>query len=171
MAAMRSSHRRSHFRGSSARRKLVWSRLVGTTGSLAANGIANFDLLAALENAGTSKLGVTVMRTLLDVQFGFAGVGVPGSDYWVLACKRFTTSEIAAVVDPAAQMEQDWAFWGSTYPGYSAGTVDSALTRHFDLRSRRKIDEMGETYGLACTNKTGATNALSFTASVLLMLP
>src|SRR6267154_4423027 len=99
-------HRRSTGAVRRPRRQLVWATLDQTV-PIGFGAHNNLDLLAALEVAGSSRLGCTIMRTIVRLEVGGAAVATDGT-IWGLVVGR--TLDIGAGVgpNPNADLELDW---------------------------------------------------------------
>jgi hypothetical protein len=157
-------------RGHSARRKLVWATAFGN--STVTNGATNnVDLGASLEVAGSSLLGVTVIRTHIRINVRD----------WASTADQFTygliigrTADIGVGnsngINGAAS-ELDWMLYDQMFPTSSAAVVDVTSQRMIDLRAKRKMDELGQRYLLSFSNNSAAVHSLSYIARVLFALP
>ncbi len=152
------------------RRKLVWAT-TNTSFSLAAGANTTIDLLAGFEIAGASKLGVTVMRTHLRLNWTYGAA----ADNVVVGLSVVRDSDIGTTrVNPNSDPELDWMLWEAIYAdSMGAGaTINTIVNLVFDVRSRRKVEELGQTYGLSLTNANAATAGNPrVSARVLLALP
>jgi len=150
------------------RRKLVWSTFQSSP-TLASAGNFAADLIADLEVAGASKLGCTVMRTHLIVQV-LVGAAVQPTFDW-LAIKAADSNEISAPLSIPGQPDLDWALL-TWLPFHSTGaTIDASQVFTIDLKAKRKIEELGQTWGLFMFNPTTVQQTLVIHARTLLALP
>jgi len=157
-----------------ARRKLVWATAVGTHTGVAAAGKFNDDLLANLEVAGSSVLGATIMRTHLSIAITDVTTGAPAMGVYVGLI--VSTAPTVTNLDPSTAFGDDWMLLTSFGPGTSNGNVAlfgaSNVTIYygsrFDVRSKRKIEELGEKYFL-CVQNSGANsvNIGTFTRTLI----
>jgi hypothetical protein len=162
-----------HFRSSftrvrGSRRRLAWASLDVNAAAIAHNGVFNIDLLSPIEAAGSSKLGVTIMRLILTGAFTMDIGG-----FWTVGCTVAQTFELAPDdIDPDAQKNLDFMYLTRLYPHASGATVDATNPFHSDIRSHRKCAQMGETLGLVATNKSNAAaESFSLLSRVLVALP
>jgi hypothetical protein len=159
-------------RSGSLRRKLVWSTLDQSV-TMAAGLGSNLNLLASLSVAGASLLGVTIMRTHLDLwRTGQASVLADSLRLGLIV------DRVAAVgagppagAVTAADPEADWMLWRHEFAaptfGYSGGS--NVLT--YDNRSKRKMQELDQAYLLCLTNAAGGAQTWSISARILVALP
>jgi len=156
---VRSRRTTSFSRGrSSNRRRLVWATAF-TFDAIANNANINHDLLANLKVAGSSVLGVTVVRTHMrfSVQWapltnGFQGLAV--------GLVVQSMSQVAAGTVDLFQ-DEDWALRDTFLPGSGAGqfaNVIAAPVEGFtvDLRAKRRVQELNQTWCLAMSLQNAA---------------
>lgn len=174
--------RRRRYSAGTARRKLIWARSLSLDSTATpAAGVAH-DLLAQFRTDGGSSLGATVTRVRIDFTL-----------VWTLAAATdipFNSLAVGAIVDqlqldqtevprPGDEEHADWMFWKrfSAVPEYSAltGTAGVTVTAHhaWDIRSQRKVEELGQTLWFVVDPTYTGSNVLSCraNASVLLKLP
>ena len=172
-------HRRRTFTRSSgsARRKLVWATSSVAGSSLAQASITDFDLLANLRVAGSSVLGATVMRTHLRMQIGWPVTTSTGQFFTVGLCVE--DADLVAANDiTLGERGRDWALLDGLVPGSGANTLASPNTGtvmegfNFDLRAKRKVQELNQTWQLAVSPSGGAAAVpFSYWARTLIALP
>jgi len=153
-----------------ARRKLVWATTF-TSSVVASATTNNVDLGAALEVAGSSLLGVTIIRTHLMIQVqNFAAIAAEMRVGLIVG--RAADIGVANVngINGAAT-ELDWMLYTSMYPSSSAAVVDASGVFSFDNRAKRKMDELGMRYLLSLTNSAAASLTTQITCRVLFALP
>ena len=160
---------RTNFQGR-ARRKLVWSTVSGQSVTLAAGTRTTLDMLASLEVAGSSTLGVTIMRTHLMIQMQNWNNVADQLYYGLIVCR---TPDIGAGngPDPAIDFEEDWMLNALWVPVSSAAVVDAAERLDVDNRSKRKMEELGQRYGLALKNQAGLSKTFIVFSRILVALP
>lgn len=170
------------------RRKKVWANRQATlTGQGAGSpSISGVDLLSDYVTAGGSTQGVTVIRTVLQIVVE----STTGGQFFNTAREAYfglMVSELAPVAttdeDPLARPHLDWA-WNEMYllgqPNANqpslilpASTASSGMMNK-DIRSRRKIEEIGQSW-LLCFNTPTAAQAAGITFVIhgrtLLLLP
>jgi len=151
------------------RRKLIWVTSSATSGAIAAAGNYSLDLIAGMRVAGASVLGATVVRTHLQVT-ALNGAAAGNSFFW-LGLKAADQVEITAGITLSASAYEDWALLTACYTTFSGSAVDTSSCHPFDLRSKRKVQEMSETWGLFITNQTTVAQTYSVYARTLLALP
>jgi len=152
LTTQRRTVRRSHsVRGTSTRRKLVWSFVNGSFTGSAAN--QAFDLLGGLEVAGASKLGCTVVRTHLQFVTLLSAAGT-FLDFFQIGLRVATVNDVATNdLAPFSRPDEDWA-WNQTFwveDGDTQQWMDPSnpVGAVIDCRAKRKVEELQETWALA----------------------
>lgn len=178
-----------------ARRKLIWARMAPAITSLGrvAGGVGQTvetqDLLQTYRTmAGITRgpVGLTVMRIRLQISYTAVGVnGVSGDFgvhglYYGIRVEDFNAAllqETTEVPDYGPQLDPhaDWMAWGRVQAVATYPTDNIIATADVDVRSMRKIDELGQTLVLALQTTVASAsqttvNCLAST-SVLLALP
>jgi hypothetical protein len=149
------------------RRQLIWTETnVGFT--TAAGASNNVDLTASLEAAGTSHLGVTVMRTIIRVSVqNWAAV----VDDILFGCVVGRAADVGTTPALASMPGLDWWFRTELQPTTQGATVNVAEFYDYDLRSKRKCGEQDQR-ALACfTNQAATSKNIQMFARVLWALP
>ena len=165
-------------------RKKVWADLLSNSPiSLTAGTLNVYDLLQTYRSAGGNTQGVTVIRTLINIfwvptttafnfteQFaaglGVSQIGVATADFdptvkpyldWMLNDYRANLSPVAAA---------------STYQP-SAASVFQTGSMQWDVRSRRKMEEIGDTLNFVIKQVAAVSGGVSYRlhARTLLLLP
>ena len=152
---MRSVHRGSR-RVGTARRKLVWSTFDQTLAALAAGAHVNVNLLAELAVAGSSLLGITIMRTHVRFTTGSTGVVTDGLVYGLVVGRALDVG-VGVGPNPNTDHDIDWLLIDRYFPvttGGGAFTDDTQVI--IDNRAKRKMQELQQSYLFSVTN-TGAT--------------
>jgi len=160
----------------------VWSRLSSSNSSGAGGTNALVDLLAPLEVAGASHLGVTcgpVKFNLNGVLTGTPTAGGPPNLFKMGIIVGPVPANITTIADwiPSTHPEYDWMWINTFYFDQNAGAVLLDRTPdkgYFEARSRRRVEELNQT--LLCVIEipalVGATNMqLNFNFSTLVLLP
>ena len=125
------------------RRKLVWATLDQSI-AMGAQQVKIVDLLSQLELAGVSKLGVTVMRVHGRLLFP---TGV--TQKWEVAIGVNPMTTVGTQLpNPNGDNDIDWMIFDRPMQTFSGATVDADTSYTVDLKSRRKVDEMGQTLTL-----------------------
>ena len=142
------------------------------TQSLGAGNKINRDLLANLETAGSSVLGATIMRT-----HSYIAV----SDLWASATIGLTvgyivdTAPTVTNLDPTTAFGDDWMLLRTLAPSYATqATTNNTILfygQEIDLRSKRKVEEIGEKYFLCFANQGSASVTLGAFTRTLIALP
>lgn len=172
----------------SSRRKLVWARTATSANALTAAAEGDvFDLLQQFRAtmglaAGVGgPPGLTVVRCRLSF---FAASLTAGAIPLFAGVRPISTTDFAEAlaggtegleVMPGRDQHADWMFWTAMYPNQGADAttgVPNALTYEYDVRSQRKLDEVGYTLGLFLGKETSTNGVtVNWSASVLVMLP
>lgn len=157
------------------RRKLVWARtgpVENQTKTAGVAGTSRTDLLAQFQTTyGAQLLGCTVMR----IRGTWAYVAAVGDIKKPITCGIRVFDEahnIATLPGPITDPHADWMYYetllanepqvaGTTYTGRSV----------FDVRSRRKIEELGQGLAIAFEGNSAVAQDFWWQASVLLALP
>ena len=127
----------------STRRKLVWATF-DTTVAMGANQVKIVDLLNQFELAGVYKLGCTVVRTHLRMLISTA---VINAFEYAIGVNPITTVG-TQLPNPNGDNDLDWMIFERRWPEWSGATVNANFEIVTDLRSKRKIEEMGQTLTL-----------------------
>jgi hypothetical protein len=164
--------RRPAVRRVGSRRSTEWAQ-TDLTVTLAANGQQNIDLLAGLEVAGSGVIGITILRTLLWVRVqNWSGV----SNYVRMGLIVDDKGYVGTTQNLAASGYLDWYFHTPLGPESSGATFNTATIwpRNgvaMDIRSRRRISDMGRTSILAFSNSDAAARTIDVYARQLVALP
>ena len=126
------------------RRKLVWATFDQGV-SPGANQVKIVDLLNQFELAGVSKLGATVMRTHLRM---LVPTAVVSAMEYAIGVQPITTVG-TQLPNPNADNDLDWMIFERRWPEWSGATVNANFEVVVDLKSRRRVEEMGQTLVLA----------------------
>jgi hypothetical protein len=170
------SHRRSAGFGARRpqRRKLVWATDNLASQTLATGAKLNRDLLANLEVAGSSVLGATVMRIHISCGFNEATADTgQGGALGIIVDSAPTVTNL----DPAVAFGDDWMYlriFGPSSNGRGNTTIQGtnwAWGEDVDIRSKRKIEELGEKLFLCYTNLGSGNQSVSFFTRALIALP
>ena len=154
-------------RGSSRRRKLVWATANGSFAALAAGATGGNDLLGNLRTAGSSILGATVIRTHLRLSLLW---GAGASDFWHVGLIVCRDVDIAAGIDPNTNPGDNWLLSVQEFPRSSGATIDAQTQMTYDIRAKRRVEELEERYGLFVANHTAAAHNVLFYARTLVAL-
>jgi len=152
------------------RRKLVWADTNVTEATTAAQ--QGTDLLAGYRGtAGATGSGLTVMGIL--VQQNATSTG--GTASFTTAIRLgFVVSDASAegdLPDVVTQPNADW-LWNSQYylsEGGFGAAMDAA-DRSLRIRSRRKVDELGESLWLVFQPRLGGATTIAYDAHVRVLL-
>ena len=153
---MRSTHRAVSRGTHTARRKLVWATLDQSV-TLAAAAHQNVNLLASLAVAGSSLLGVTIMRT--HVHFTVTPGEITGGMIYGLIVGRALDVGAGVGPNPISDSELDWMWYDRFHPvAAGGGAVTDGHTVEIDCRAKRKMDELSQAYLLSFGNTNAAAN-------------
>jgi hypothetical protein len=157
------------------RRKRVWTDIEIADTGFAEDALRSEDLLAGYVTAGGSTQGVTVVRTLIWYSF-VINEAHTFQDLLTMGLIKGTRTA-ADVADPDLEPFADWGFHHTHYSGLVTGlvTADAPEGGFLDIKSQRRIDEVGETWWLIYKGSAPATATVTydFRARVrcLLLLP
>jgi len=129
------------------------------------------DLLTALEVAGTSKLGVTVVRTILTVLVPWALAA--DSITWGLIVANIADVSPNSLVNPFTRPGDDWARLNREEPDTTgvAFSPGEQFVLKCDSRSKRRVDELGQTWTFCWQNGAAGNKTLGVYARTLVALP
>ncbi|WP_157034563.1 hypothetical protein [Corynebacterium jeddahense] len=161
---------RSTLAGRTPRRKMIWVRDVGASPAATPTGAT--DLLTDFRalNGGAQPLGVTVtrMRGRLAAQVSASPTFLTDMTVGAIVLPR--TIPAADIPTPVTDLHADWLMW-QPMDGLGQGAASAAgFSVEIDVRSQRKMDEVGETLWLAWEG-TGLTTSLAWSISTLVKLP
>jgi hypothetical protein len=154
------------------RRKFVWARSL--TGELAAIGtVTESNLLADFETRyGANLIGATVARIR-----GVIAVrpDATPADTTVVVGVRVGSDTDTVLTGPTAQPYEDWMLWEPfilAATGTGVTQTQTAMTRVVDVKSMRKLEEIGEELHIVAS-QTGTETAteLGWALSIGLLLP
>lgn len=151
----------------SANRKFVWARRLILDAAVPANSAVYSDLLADFQTAlGSDAVGVTVTR--------IRGTwSVTGSRVLIAGARVMTQSTFAgltgAAFGPATDQYADWMMYQPLMVNQPALT--DFWSQDIDVRSSRKLDEIGQGLLLAVSNPTLDAATFDMDLSIGLKLP
>jgi len=157
------------------RRKRVWADQQFTDAGFAEDSLRSQDLLADYVTNGGSTQGVTVVRTLLWVSWLINEAHV-GRDYIEFGLIKGTKAT-ADVADVHLEPYADWAWVDRVGSGTTTGLVTADAPEFYtaDVKSSRKVDEIGETWWLIYKGTAPVTATATYDvqarARTLLLLP
>ena len=163
-------------RRGSGRRKLVWAT---KTDDFLLTGTYNADLLADLRGPGVSVLGCTVIRTHVRFQYIWSSTGTPSSSGPTTGLLVENLLEVTAQAVTVQDSGQDWAYLSKHFPGTgnrnmigATGLPGAVEGFELDLRSKRKVQELGQTWAIvmAVTAPAPSVN-VRYYARTLIALP
>jgi hypothetical protein len=160
------------------RRRTIWIRTESGQQTLASATQTGFDLLTAGRIAGIGLVGCTVLRTHCSANFRTLDTDTRPSvtlGFIVYDQVQWQPATIPAVL---TEFNLDWSLRHYLTPGTSPSAVlDPANAptgtiwgRDYDIRSRRRIHEIGDTYLLMLYNNGSATVTYSLSTAVLVAL-
>ena len=154
-------------------RKRVWARQLGSFTGVTQALAQDLSLTGQFEtDYGADLVGATVARTHVSLSaVTTAGTSAVAGLAVGILMRPAPIATAVAPLDPEFR-HADWSyvrvFWGD--PG-AAGTAEQ-LVADIDLKSMRKMDEIGMTYELVVQSATsGSTWDVQFHANTLLLLP
>jgi len=169
------SRRGSFQRNRSSRRRLVWATSF-TFDAIANNANVNHDLLGNLKVAGSSVLGVTVIRTHLRFSLQWPPLTNTFEGLAVGLCVQSMAAVTAGTVD--LLQDEDWALRDTFLPGTGMDNLTNVVAAPVegftvDLRAKRKVQELNQSWCLAMSlqNSAGNTIPVSVFARTLVALP
>ena len=153
-------------------RKLVWATSIVQNTAIAAGTRNATDLLSTIKAAGASVIGATIMRTHVKLAFSEASADTNVGPYLGLIVNSAPT---ATNPDPFSDVYDDWMLNTSLGPAtadnvYFIG-ANELWGYTFDLRAKRKIEEMSEKYQLILSNQASGSVTFSMFTKTLLALP
>jgi len=157
------------------RRRKVWADLSIADDGFAEDALRSNDLLADYISAGGSSQGVTVLRTIVTVAWSINEAHTPKEKLTFGLIKGTTAA--ADVADPINEEYADWAYLSTRYAGRDHGlvTADAGNYVDLDVKSMRRIDEVGETWWLIYRGTAPATATATYDVRArvrtLLLLP
>jgi hypothetical protein len=138
---------------------------------MAAGQGSNVNLLAALSVAGASLLGVTVMRTHLAL---YVTTAVTLADELRVGLVIGRVADVGAGPPAgtisASDPELDWMLLRDEFATPTFGPQGSN-TLEYDLKAKRKMQELNQAYILALANSAGGSKTVKIFARTLLALP
>src|SRR5258707_2950004 len=155
----------------SRRRGLVWATTDQSV-NIPAGQISNSNLLATLQVAGSSTLASTVMRTHLRIMVTGVTANQDTLQRVGLIVGRLSDVgiNVAGQQDPS-NPELDWLILDRRPWEASGAATDRAQDWGYDVKSRRRVGELYQTYLLCLSNAYADAQNYSIFAIVLLYLP
>jgi len=144
------------------RRRVTWIESSGTLTGITAGTNVVSNLVS-----GATYIGATIVRTHLEVQMVYAAVG--DIHQLGLIVGRDTDSGFN-IPDPLSDPQLDWALNKTYYATTEGATVNTNQVQHIDLKSRRKLRQIGDVYVLCLHNATTATVVYRYSCRTLIML-
>jgi len=164
---MPARHRRSPGAFRSPRRKLVWCTRKVTISSAVATPNTVIDLLSDFRVAGGSTLGATVMRQHIGLLCTWPAQG----NGFNLGLSIIRLSDVGGSRPmPSLDPEIDWMLSVQRTTTFAIAT-EVAHQFDFDVRSKRKVEELDQTLALSFEAAVSATMTSLLWTRVLLALP
>jgi hypothetical protein len=153
------------------RSRTIWASLQQTGQTLASGATVSTDLLQALEIAGGTVYGSTVLRHhfTLDCSAATTDTG-PGIMWGTIVFDRIVTNK----PNPTTETNADWTHLALMAPGCDSGLVigSSALYgRVTDSRARRIVHGLDDSFFFIANNLGSTTITYSLLSRVLLKMP
>jgi len=158
--------------GRGNRRRVVWATH-GASQSLNAGTVWNSDLLTDYKVAGASLAGVTIMRTHIRILLPYSAA----TESWYLGLIVGRATDVGinlaqgSAIDPLGDQELPWLLNTNVYVGASGATFDAQREFVLDIRSKRKMHDLGEAYILSFLNTAAGAHVPAFYSRTLLALP
>ena len=171
MTTPRRMVRRGRFapRGS-ARRKLVWTNQ-STLQSIAAGGSTQSIVSSSYETQYGMSLQGTIVRTILRIIIAPTGSFTVDYGPVFYAVGLLGRSEILLDVVTTDRPYRDWFIYDVAWGKFSSGLSVPPTDRLYDIRAKRKIDELEKVPVLAITNNGGASVDVRHQIRMLIALP
>ena len=120
-------------------------------------------------NGGGSREGVTIMRTVFDLQYSPAS----SSDHITFGLQVESINDLAtsAALRPDTNPYEPWLLNSTMWPTASGATVDAVTQRHYDIRSKRKVQHIGESLWFSWIPSSTGNSSLAGYFRVLIALP
>jgi len=153
----------------SQRRKLTWATATATHSAISTAGVMD-DLLSDYRSAGGSTQGCTVIRTHIDIAIQTAAPNIADGVF----CGLIVANDPSDANDfGPTEGFLDWALYRHLYVMGTTSGSSSQETRYvIDLKAKRKVQELQETWFLNLTALLGVnTTNVVYTARTLLALP
>jgi len=162
------------------RRKLIWVEAGGNANPV---GVGNagiiFDLMAAFKTAGGDVLGSTIIRTHLVVNaLTTPEISIGTQEGLDIGLIVGTTTDTVSELN-ATRSYDDWMLRKAIFPGTARNSMINAVATpptviygdEIDLRAKRKMQELQQTYWAYFGARNGTTTAMNFFARILIALP
>jgi len=159
--------RRTSSRPRSNRRQLVWATTNVTVAAVAANTVTGIDLTANLRTTGASVLGATIIRTHLRLGLIYA----TNADQYVTGLIICRDADVVPGIDPFNNPGDDWMLWAVDPPTASGAAIDVFRTVEYDIRAKRRMQELEQRYAIFVGNRTSAAHNIAVSARVLVAMP
>jgi hypothetical protein len=151
------------------RRRLEWADSLITFNAIATNTLQTTDLLANFVADGGSREGVTVIRT--HIQCAYAPASVGGRSTIGLIVSSLQASTITGELNPLNDPYEPWLLVKTLYPGASGATVNATNPFEIDVKSKRKVQHIQETYWLSWISTDTGTASFNAHVRALIALP
>jgi len=153
------------------RRKLVWAT-ANNSHTVAAGGKFNDDLLANLEVAGSSVLGATVMRIHSRIAITCAA---NDAALGLFVGFIVDTAPTVTNLDPSVAFGDNWMLLSEISPSVGKNQMLNGTSifygDEFDIRSKRKVQELGEKLFLCGTSAHSTSITIGTFTRTLIALP
>lgn len=157
---------------SAQRRKLVWATTSGSLSTVPTGAGTLIDLLSGYRAAGGTTQGITIIRT--HAQFATAAPlsGLTSADGVGLGLIIGNGTESASTLNNQ-DFFLDWMLRRELFSASATSLPNNtaAAAWDIDLRAKRKVEELNQTYWMSVNAIATATPSFSYFVKVLLALP
>jgi hypothetical protein len=126
--------------------------------------------MAGIETQGVGIVGGTIARTHARVYATCLATDTKPGFVW----GTIVTDQALSKPDPSSDFFISWLHWGYVTP-QTQGPVQGSIATQFgevaDIRSRRRLDEMGDKYFLVLANTGSAALSITYGIRTLVLLP
>lgn len=171
--------RRGRVSRGTPRRKLVWARHAEEQFAVPTGTFNALNLLQSFETAyGANLIGCTVTR--IRVRWSPFIADTTGQQVAAIGVRvgdeaDVTTSAPADPLGPLSDLHADWMAWDTCHPSpvLAGGAVlpGPEISRYLDIKSMRKIDELGQGLFMFFDHTAAINMVYSVSVSTLIALP
>jgi len=155
----------------SGRRRPAWAEFQSNV-VVASTAFSNINLLADLDVAGSSILGVTVVRTLVRIQVqNWATVLTDSISVGLMAGRLSDVGAAAPATALAFNPGLSWAWHDLLLPRSDGATIRAIDIYEIDSRAMRRIRNVNETFLLCLANASTGSKTMEIFVRTLVALP